>query len=169
MLKKIYGYSGVALLILLIFGSWLTIENCVFAISDSAESKLDTANKAFEQAFRSVLEAENAGANVEGLVNKLDEAVNLFAEAQVAYRVHDFNTSVVKADLAFSLAQEVNDLAQSASSAALISAKDSFFITIGLSLGGALGFILALFFVWLWIKKKYFSNLLDSTFEVYKQ
>ena len=71
MLKKIYGYSSVALLVLLFFGSWLTVENCVFAISDSVESKLDTSNKAFEQAFTSVLEAENAGANVTYIVNQL--------------------------------------------------------------------------------------------------
>lgn len=168
--KTIFNISVVTLLILVFSLSFMGLcVDKVFAQNEEADLKLQETNVAVGQAYFFVLEAEGAGANVEGLVNKLNEAVNWFAEAQVAYRVNDFNTSFVKSDLAFSLAQEVSDLAQSASSEALISAKDSFFITVGLSLGGCVGFIVVLFFVWLWIKKKYFSNLLGSTPEVYKQ
>lgn len=166
MFKKICGYSGVALFVLLLFGSWLTVENFVFAITDSAESKLDTANKAFEQAFRSVLEAENAGVNVTYIVNQLNHAAELLAQAENLYSVGDLETAGIHADSVILIAKDVSALAQDAKQSALITTQNNFWFTMVFTIIGICIFLFVLVISWRIFRRHYIKKLYTAKPEV---
>ena len=113
-MKSLCLLSAIVLLSVLFLSTVSLSVNRVAAQTSQAQSKLQAADSAVNQAFNAVLNAEKAGANVTGLDNQLSVAANWLAEAQVAYRAGDFNSTVVKADIAASAAQGVKVLAQSA-------------------------------------------------------
>ena len=165
-MKSLCLLSAIVLLSVLFLSTVSLSVNRVAAQTSQAQSKLQAADSAVNQAFNAVLNAEKAGANVTGLDNQLSVAANWLAEAQVAYRAGDFNSTVVKADIAASAAQDVKVLAQSAESAALVNAQNGFWFAIGFSVGGSVVFVLGLFFVWGWLKKNYVKGMLDAKPEV---
>ena len=136
------------------------------AQTDQTESKLQVANTAVEQAFNAVLDAEKAGANVTGLLVQLNTAEGILAQAENSYRTGDSNTAVVQADSVLPIAQEVTTVAQDAKQTALVSGQNAFWSIIAFTVIGAFVFVLALFLVWRWFKRRYINNLSQSTPEV---
>ena len=146
----------------------LTLSLCILCVYpsvaqiDQTASKLQVANAAVNQAFNAVLDAEKAGANVTGLLAQLNAAGGILAQGENSYRSGDLNAAAAKADSVLPIAQEIVTAAQSAKQTALVSGQNSFWSTIVLTVIGAVVFVLALFLVWRWFKRRYIKNLSDA-------
>lgn len=155
----------VFLSIVLMVGSCASKMRYAFSQEDQVESRLETASNAVEQAFRAVLDAEQARANVTGLLARLNVAAPLLAQAEIAVRKG--NSSVVaEADSVVSIAGEVEMAAVAARAAALGSGQDALYSTIAFSSVGAAVLVLVLFFVWRRFKQSYVRRLFEAKPEV---
>jgi hypothetical protein len=139
---------------------------CVFAQPEQAASKLQTASTALEQAFKAVLSAEKAGANVTDFLGQLNGALTLLTNAENAYLSGDVQTAIIDADAVLSIASHTITLAQTAEVAASRAHQNHFWITLTLTLVVSILFISFLFLVWRWFKRKYSSNLTTAKPEV---
>jgi CHASE3 domain sensor protein len=141
----------------------------VVAQANQTESKLQAATTAVNQAFTSVLAAEKAGANVSGLLSQLNDANSLLAQAENANTSGDDNTAVNDANAALPIAQQVTRSAQTAKENALASSQNAFWSTIAITIVTAVVFVLALFLVWRWFKRRYIEGLSKAKPEVTDQ
>jgi hypothetical protein len=160
-------YKPVAFaLFIIVFGSCLY--SCPYALAqaDQNRSKLETANLAIEGAFNSVLDAEKAGANVTNLLSQLNYAVNLMAQAENAFRVGDNNTAVNDADAVIPITQKVTSSAQTLKQSATVNSQNAFWYTIVFTFTASLVFMLVVFLVWRWFKRRYIYGLLPAKPEV---
>ena len=66
---------------------------------DTATLAITQAEETFASAYEAVLEAEQAGANVSELLDRLNIAAEHLAEARMLYRLGDFDGAVNSADL----------------------------------------------------------------------
>lgn len=158
----------IVLFVFLAFSSCLYGRHCVFAQSDQTASKLQAANTALEQAFNAVLGAENAGANVTGLLAQLNVAAGDLVQAENSYRAGDSNAAATKAESVLPIAQEVTVSAQDATQTASVSGKNAFWRIIVFTVIGAIVFVLVLFLVWRRLKQRYLKSLLDAKPEVHR-
>jgi hypothetical protein len=138
---------------------------CIYVDADLAvaqtnaeQSSLEATNIVIDQAFNDVLAAEKAGANVTGLVNKLNGATALLAEAENAYRNGNITVVEGKADVAISIARNVSVEAQIVKEKAQNSATISFWITLALTVLGIIILFLVLFIVWIFIKRGFIKD-----------
>jgi predicted PurR-regulated permease PerM len=153
----------------LAFGSCLYSEHYVFAQTDQTASKLQAANTSVEQAFNAVLAAEKAGANVTNLLNQLNGASDLLAQAENVYRIGDNNKAANDADAVLPIAQQVTAVAQTAQGSVSASIQAAVFPTVAFTVEGAVVFVLVLFLVWSWFKRRYIKSLSDAKPEVNSQ
>ena len=151
------------------FGSCLYSEHYVFAQTDQTASKLQAANTSVEQAFNAVLAAEKAGANVTNLLNQLNGASDLLAQAENVYRIGDNNKAANDADAVLPIAQQVTAVAQTAQGSVSASIQAAVFPTVAFTVEGAVVFVLVLFLVWSWFKRRYIKSLSDAKPEVSSQ
>lgn len=68
-------------------------------MEDIALSAISRAESTMGSAYESVLKAERAGANVSGLLNRLNDGVQALSKALMSYTVDDFNDAILSADL----------------------------------------------------------------------
>ena len=141
------------------FSSYLYGGHFAFAQTDQTGSKLQAANSAVEQAFKAVLEAEKAGANVTSLLVQLNVAAGDLAQAENSYQAGDSNTAVVQADSVLPIAQSVTNSAQGAQQDALVSGQRTVWLTIAFSLIGASELVFALFLVWRRFQRRYMEKI----------
>ncbi len=141
-------------------------ETNVFAQTDQAASKLQSANNLVEAAFNAVLDAEKAGANITALLNNLNNAENILAQAENSYRTGDLNTTLARANSIFPIAQEVITSAQDAKQTALVSGQNTFWSTIAFTATAGFVFVLVLFLVWRRFKRGYIDSLSEAKPEV---
>jgi len=168
-MKKPCALSVVVLLALLALSVSVLGVDYVVAQTDQAGLKLQVANSAFEQAFNAFLDAERAGANVTILLDQLNVAADLLAQAEMAYRNVDSATVANKADSALSIVLEVKADAVSAENAALVAYQNAFWLTAALSAVGVAVFVFVLFSVWRLLKQRYVKNFLGAKPEVVSQ
>ena len=157
---------SIGLLALLVLSVCLFSVHTVVAQQSSAVSKLQAAGDAVSQAFNAVSDAEKAGVNVTGLVNRLNGAADLLAQAEIAYNNGDLAGTSAKADSVLPIAQEVGSSAQAAESTASANAQFGFWLAFGIFVGGSIVFVSVLFVVWRRFKKNYYKNLVDTKPEV---
>jgi hypothetical protein len=143
--------------------------NEVKAEATQTPSQLIEADNALKQAFAAVLEAEQAGANVAGLLGRLSDGANLLAQAEMAYRVGDFSGAIDKATGVFASASEVETDAINAKNAALIKSQNDVWSIVAISDVAGFSFILLMFLIWIWFKKNYIKKLRNSKPEVTQQ
>jgi CHASE3 domain sensor protein len=155
--------------VFLVFGSYLLSGQHVFAQTDQTASKLQEANKAVDQAFSAVLDAEKAGANVTGQLAQLNVAEGDLAQAENSYRTGDFSTASAQADSVLPVAQNITTAAQEAKQTALVSGQNAFWSTIAFTIIGAFILVLVLFLVWRWFKRRYIDSLSETKPEVVNQ
>jgi hypothetical protein len=129
---------------------------------------LAEANRAVGEAFGAVSEAEQTGANVTGLLARLNVAADLLAQAEIAVRKGD-SSAGVKADSSFSIAAEVETAAVAARDAALAAGQDALYSTVAFSLIGAVAFVLVLFLVLRLLKQSYVRRMFEAKPEVSSQ
>ena len=165
-IKNRYNLFALVTIIFLAFGSSIYTGHYAFAQTNQTASKLQAANTAVNQAFNAVLDAEKAGANVNGSIIQLNIAEGILAQAENSYRTGDFNASVAQADKVIPIAQEVSINAQDAKQTALVSGSNAFWFALAFTGIGSIIFVLALFLVWRRFKRHYIIKLHEAQPEV---
>jgi cytochrome bd-type quinol oxidase subunit 1 len=158
--------SSITLLTILMLSTCLLGVYPTIAQTDQATSKLQAANTAVNQAFKAVLDAEAAGANVTDLLAQINTAEGILAQAENSYRTGDTNTASIQADSVLPITQQVTLDAQKAKQNAIVSIQNAFWSTIVLTAIGIFVFVLVLFLVWRWFKRRYIKNLSEAKPEV---
>lgn len=133
----------------------------VFAYDgDEAAARIAQADDSVRQAFVAVSDAAGAGANVSGLVSRLNVAGGLLAQAGYAYGVGDYGNATVFAGQCVSsvdgVVQEAGVLRAAADSDRLSQlGLTASFSSVGLSLLFVLGL-----FGWRFVRNRYFESAL---------
>jgi hypothetical protein len=124
------------------------------------------ADNALKQAFEAVLAAENAGANVSGLMVKLNQAGVFLAQAEMAYRNGDSDKATENAKQCLITLQGVSDEASASRDSALTNNQQVFWQSVTISTIGAVAFLVLLGFIWRWLSRRYLRKLLKMKPEV---
>ena len=127
-----------------------------------ATVNLQAANYAVEKAFNSVLDAEGVGANITSLLNQINRANELLAQAENAYRAGNNTEALNSADSALLIAQQVTSTALSLKVSASSSLQTAFLYSVLSTVIAAQIFVLALSFVWVRFKRRYIKKLTNS-------
>jgi hypothetical protein len=159
-----FRVSAVGVLLVLVVASSFRVFSVLGA--DDVSSRVSAAESALVSAFGGVLDAEKVGANVTGLLVQLDGSAALLAQAEMAFRKGDANATVVKADGALAGAVAVQSEALGAKDNAFVASQNALGLTVGFSLVGSVAFVLVLFFVWRWLRRRYSAGLLEAKPEV---
>ena len=129
---------------------------CVFASSEAdARLALAAAQSEITDCYTVASEAENAGANITGLLGNLSDAGALLSKANLAYINDDFNSSIKLALLTQArlngFVEEANALRDAAKQRVYL----GFMVNVVGSLVGAGAVIVGSFFLWYFLKRKY--------------
>jgi hypothetical protein len=139
------------------------------APADEARNAVSNADHSLRMAFERVHDAENAGANVSGLIVRLNEAGFALTSAEAALQMGNYSYSLDEAASCETLAQGVaNDavkLKEQSSLAGSWQSVASPFVLPGIVAGV---FVLVLFLTWGRFKGSYNRKLLKSRPEVAK-
>jgi len=161
MVKKI----AVCYFVLFILCSWFV--HACFAVGQvDAEQMLTNAENDLSSAYASVAEADCVGANVPELLNKLEFAGALLADAKNSYRVGDYEKAYF---LAMNCSDTVNDVVYEA--LILKSGAEEAFGQRLLFIGEVSSICLSMLFVlslfgWRFLKKSYLKRVLEMKPEV---
>ncbi len=135
---------------------------CVSFTKASNESEsIDAANSSINQAFTSVYDAQKAGANVTGLLTRLNTAGVLLAQADNAYHAGNLSNVTASADNARSIANQVNNDALNLKNDSINRSQNNFLLTCLFSFSAALIFVVVLLLAWRRLKRSYMKKLLD--------
>lgn len=132
----------------------------------TGSSSITLAENQMKRAFNATLSAEQAGANVSGLISKLNEAGVLLAEAEMAQRNGDLGQAVAKANSSLSLTQEVLGDCLVLREEALARANETFWTTLAYSSGAIVAFVVLYAIAWRWFKRFYMRRVSESRPEV---
>lgn len=133
--------------------------------AEEASAAVANADTALRGAFDAVLDAESAGANVGGLMGRLNDAGVALTGANVALAAGNYSD-------AFSRADKCRDLANGVLSDAGVLKNDAaaqasrWWVTVLLSVLGSVVFVVVLFLVWRRFKRYYSDRLLGCRPEV---
>lgn len=149
-----------------IFLFCLVVPNVFAVSSDDAQVAISRAESKMSLVYKSVLETENAGANVSSLLVKLNNGSALLSKAQVQYRIGNFSEAISFANQCYDslngIETEANDLRDTAAvlrkQGMLISAVGSVFAISAVLYGSIFG--------WRFFKKKYSKRVLEMKPEV---
>jgi len=136
-----------------------------FAQTGQPESQLEAASNKIGQAFEAVLDAEQAGASVTGLLERLTVAADLLAQAEIAARRGDLSFGA-KIDSVLSIAGEVEEAAVAARYAALGADQNALGSAFAFSSVGVIAFVFVLLLVWRQLKQRYVRRLFEAKPEV---
>ena len=167
---KLTAKSASKLLILLIvlaFSASVFVSG-IFASNseDTATTSIERAENALVSAYQVVLEAEQAGVDVLDLLALLNEAGELLAEAQVAFRLSDFDEAVRSANLCSVIGEGVENEADELLVEAYGSQIMVFWLTMSGSLVGVVVVGFGSFWGWRVFKRRYHRRVLRMKPEV---
>ncbi len=129
-------------------------------------SQLVEAEKALQDAFVAVLEAEQAGASITGLIDQLNSYIDHLAHAEMSFRTGNISGAIDKIASIIKAASEVKTEAVNAQSRALTSSVVAFRLNVVLSFAGGFFFVLLLYVVWKLYRLYYIKRLSTSKPEV---
>lgn len=112
--------------------------------ADDAISSVANADDAVRQAFNAALDAEKAGANVSGLLVRLDEAGSVLGEAEIAFRNGNLSEAAGKANQCIGIAQSIVSAASVSKTSALDNARTMFWTYLTFSVVSIAVFIVVL-------------------------
>ena len=138
-----YKLLAVTILVLLTIGSCFHSGYNAFAQTEQTASKLEKASVAIKQAFNAILDAEIAGANVTALLDQLNNAATIFAQAENTKRAGNSTAAEVQADSVLPIAEEVTTLAQDAKQTALVSGQNAVWSTIAFTIIAGFVFVVS--------------------------
>lgn len=132
---------------------------------DDAVVRVGEAEDALGGAFVAVVGAEGAGANVSGLLVRLNVAGGLYSSAQAALEEGDYSLAFVRAGDCVGLADGVLADAGLLKADAVAHAGD-WWVTVSISAVGSVVFVGVLLLVWRWFRRFYGGRFLKSRPEV---
>lgn len=138
---------------------------CVFAQTDPTALKLQEAHHAFEQAYAAVLDAESAHANTTSLLNQLNVAAGLLAQAENAYRAGNNNLAISNTDSVIQISEQIFSDAQTLKDSVIIENQNLFLVKIISIVIISVVFILVMFIIWCQFKRRYVHKLLKGNSE----
>ncbi len=115
-----------------------------------------------QDAFVAVLEAEQAGANITGLIDKLNSYVDHLAQAEISFRTGDVSGAIDKVADVLKSASEVKTEAVNARSRALNSGEVAFRLSFVFSFAGAFFYVFLLYVFWK-LYEAYYARRLSSS------
>jgi len=155
------------LMMLLVFASQFYVSVTIAHISESEASlTLTSAEGAVGSAYQAVVRAEEAGANVSGLLVRLNGAGELLAKAKVAYRCENFDEVVRSACLSFEIAESVKNEADELRVEAYGSRVAGFWFSLTGSLIGVVAVGFGSFRGWHFFKRRYYKRVFGMKLEV---
>jgi hypothetical protein len=132
-------------------------------------ASIEAANSSINQAFSSVLAAEQAGGNVTTLLAQLNSAGELLAEADNDYQSGNLNDVASNANNANLIANQVNNEAISLRNASISQSQTNFVSILFFSMDAVTVFVVVLLLVWRWFKRSYIKSLSEAKPEVNSQ
>jgi len=138
------------------------------SLENEAAASIERAEDALFSAYEVVLEAEQVGANVSSLLARLNEAGELLAEAQVAFRLKSFDEAVRLADLCFEICEETKDGADELRAEVYGSKVMSDWLTMTSSLASVIAVGFGSFCAWRVFKRRYYRRVFRMKPEVAK-
>jgi len=129
---------------------------------DKSSIRLQEARSDVEHAFSEVQSTQDTGANVTGLLERLNVAVDLLAQAENAYRSGDLTSAEDYAIQVTAAAKQVTAQSMDVQQSAFDSTKGSYLFSVVVVTVGSLVFVLALFLVWRHFKTHYVTGILKS-------
>lgn len=130
------------------------------------EATIDEVEVAVGSAYAAVLEAEQAGADVSGLLTSLNDASELLTEAHTAYRLGDLDEASRLADLCSELVEAVASEAEQLRLDALAVQTRGVWLTVIGSTVGVVFIVLGGFWGWRVFKRRYTQRVLKMKPEV---
>jgi hypothetical protein len=158
--------ASVSLLMLLALMGLFSHGVLVVRGADEASSSVAAADVAVRQAFNATLDAERAGANVSGLILRLNEAGDALVEAENALRDGDTSAAAGNASLCIDIAENVSSDADALKTSASAEARTVFWASLAFSVVSIAVFAVALVLVWGWFKRRYAGKILSLKPEV---
>lgn len=128
--------------------------------SDSAKSVIKQAEDAMASAYEAILEAEQIGANVSGLLARLNITAENLANAHILHHLEDFENATRFAHLCYNIGEEVRSEAHKLKTEAYGPHVASIWTRTILSIGSIIGIILTSFFGWYVFKRRYYRRML---------
>ena len=153
------------LLVLMVAGLLSFGPLCVRGTGDASAS-VGEADVAVRQAFNATLDAERAGANVSGLILRLNEAGGILVEAEMALGNGNSSEAFSKAGQCVGIAESVRSDADALRVSALDEAQTVFWTYLTFSVAGIVVFVVVLALVWRRFKRGYFRKVLGMRPEV---
>jgi hypothetical protein len=135
-------------------------------VSASDEASIQNANSSINDAFTNILAAEKAGGNITDLLNRLNDAADLMAQAENNLRSGDNNGVISKTESSRQIADKVNEDAIKLLNDQLVQSTTIFWLTIAFSAVGVSVFVFILWVVWRQFKRRFMNKLLDMRPEV---
>jgi len=133
---------------------------------DVAASALKDAEEVVFSAYQAVLEAEESGANVSGLMVRLNEAEGLLANARMAYKFGDFEEASRFATSSTNIGVEVENAAVELRDSALSEKEQHMWFSMIGSVVSVVLIVLGSFWVWRVFKRRYYGRVLGMKPEV---
>jgi high-affinity Fe2+/Pb2+ permease len=133
---------------------------------NNASSSVASADDAVRQAFNATLDAERAGANVSGLLQRLNQAGDALASAENALKDGDLEAAAGNTSLCTGIAENVSSDADALKASALAEAQSVFRTYLAFSVLSVNVFVVILALVWLWFKRRYARKVLALKPEV---
>ena len=151
---------------LFVFVVYAFVFTAFAAGESSAASAVAGAEADMVSAYEAVLEAEQVGADVSALLVRLNDAGESLAEAEVAYRLGDFDESVRLTDLCSAISEEVKSEAEELRHQAYGARYFDMWLKIAGSLVGVVVVGLGGFWGWRVFKRRYYRRVLEMKPEV---
>ena len=153
------------LLVLMVAGLLSFGPLCVRGTGDASAS-VGEADVAVRQAFNATLDAERAGANVSGLILRLNEAGGILVEAEMALGNGNSSEAASKAGQCIGIAESVKGDADVLKTSALDEAQTVFWTSLTFPVVGIAVFVAVLVLVWRRFKRGYVRKMLGLKPEV---
>ena len=134
--------------------------------ADDASASVGNADAAVRLAFNATLDAERAGANVSGLIVRLNEAGEALTEAETALGNGNLSEASSKADQCVEIAESVKSDAAVLKASALDEAQTVFWTYLTFSVVGVAVFVVALALVWRRFKHSHIRKVFGMRPEV---
>jgi hypothetical protein len=134
--------------------------------ADDASASVGNADAAVRQAFNAALDAERAGANVSGLIVRLNEAGAVLVEAEIALGDGNSSEAASKAGQCVGIAESVRTEAEALKTSALDGAQTVFWMYLTFSVVGIAVFVSVLALVWRRFKRGQVEKMLGMKPEV---
>lgn len=145
-----------ALITIFVFAALVFVSPTLASSTQEAASLVITnAEETIVAAYKAVLEAEQTGGNVTGLLTRLNEAGESLATARMFYRNGDYDNAIRFADSCRNIGEGVKSSAYELKDLAWNEEVQRMSFTMFGSISGIISVVLGSFWVWHLLKKRY--------------